>query len=172
VARPEFFEGFNVTEDLMRMKLSMLFVVTAMIALVFGILFMTPVFIAGAFCTFTLILTPAIWLTGAIYARGIWRSFFIGGMFTGFVPHLIAVYYGMLIIFSSGLNVFENGLNLGVAPEEMLLTRLVLTGVWAAPGVFAFLGGVVSMSTYRIVRGGEKPVEKPVSLLTQESDLQ
>jgi hypothetical protein len=149
------------------MKLSMLFVAISMIALVCGILFMTPVFISGAFCTFTMILTPAIWLTGAMYAPGIWRSFFIGGMFTGFVPHVVAVYYGIMMVFSSGSDVFEKGLNLGVAPEEMLMTRLFLAGVWAMPGVFAFLGGAVSMLTYRIVRGREKPVEQPVDLHSQ-----
>ena len=153
----------------MRIKLSMLFLAMAMIALVCGILFMTPVFVAGAFCLFTIIWTPAIWLTGAIYARGIWRPFFIGGMFTGFVPHVIAVYYGMLIVFSSGTNVFEKGLNLGIASDELLTTRLVLAGVWAMPGFFAITGGAISMLTYRILRGRQSL--QPDNDLNQQLDL-
>ena len=156
----------------MRIKLSLLFVGIAMIALVCGLLFMTPIFIAGLFCMFTIIWTPAIWLTGAIYARGIWRPFFIGGMFTGFVPHMIAVYYGMMIVFSSGAQVFEKGLNLGVESEELLTTRLVLAGVWAMPGFFAFSGGAMSMLTYRILRGTRTKVEQPVETLIHQMDLQ
>ena len=144
----------------MRLKLSMLFILISMIALVFGILFMTPVFIAGVFCVFTMILTPAIWLTGAMYAHGIWRSFFIGGMFTGFVPHLIALFYAWMLGIQSGVEVYEKGLNLGVNSEELLTTRLFVAGIWATPGVFAFMGGAVSMVTYRILRGREKTTDQ------------
>ena len=154
----------------MRMKLSMLFIAISMIALVFGILFMTPLFIAGAFCIITLILTPAIWLTGAIYARGIWRPFFMGGVFTGFVPHLILVIYGIMGAISSGSAVIEKGLNLGIASEELLKMRLLIAGIWSVPGVFAFAGGGVSALTYRILRSGNA-VEPQINSLTQPIDL-
>ncbi len=156
----------------MRLKLSMLFIFISMIALVFGILFMTPVFIAGVFCAFTMILTPAIWLTGAMYAHGIWRPFFIGGMFTGFFPHIVALYYAMLVGIQTGVEVFEKGLNLGVNSEELLVTRLWVAGIWAMPGIFAFMGGAASMLTYRILRGPEKPADQPGSFLSKPAELQ
>ena len=101
----------------MRIRLSMILIVISLIALVLGILFMTPLVIAGAFCVISMILTPAIWLTGVIYARGIWKAFFIGGMLTGFLPHLVLVIYELISAMQLGSEVVEKGLNLGVASE-------------------------------------------------------
>jgi hypothetical protein len=144
----------------MRLRLSSLLIVIALIALVLGILFMTPLFIAGAFCVITMILTPAIWLTGVIYARGIWRAFFIGGTLTGFMPHFVLVIYGLISATQLGSEVVEKGLNLGVAPEEVWAIRLAVAAVWSIPGVFAFTGGAVAMATYRVL-GAHETITRP-----------
>lgn len=147
----------------MRIKLSMLFSIISIVALVLGILFMTPLFISGTFCAITLILTPAVWLTGALYARGIWRSFFIGGICTGLVPHLVLVSYVLMAALQMSGEVFEKGLNLGTPPEELWIARLIIAGIWPVPGVLAFTGGAISMMTYRILRGREASTEKSVA---------
>lgn len=156
----------------MRIKLSVLFIVIALIALVCSILFMAPIFVAGLFCGFTIIWAPAIWLTGAIYSRGIWRPFFIGGMFTGVLPHIVAVYYGLMVVLTSTSDFFEEGLNLGIESKELLAARLMLACVWSIPGFFAFTGGAISMLTYRIVRGRDSKAEQPVDAHNQPMDLQ
>lgn len=137
----------------MRMKLSMLFIMVSMIAFILGILFMTPLVIAGAFCLITMCITPAVWLTGIIYGRGIWRAFFIGGMLTGFVPHFVIMVYALLAGTQSLTSVADQGLNLGVETEQIRPYRLGIAIVWSIPGVFAIAGGMASMVTYRILRG-------------------
>lgn len=114
----------------MQFKIASVLVITCIAAVLLGVFLFTPIVVAVFSAIALMLMTPAIWITGAFFARGSKRGFFIGGVAAGFIAHAVALYYLMLIGFGS-LNVSESDTE----------ARVILLAIWSAPGVLAFVGG-------------------------------
>ncbi|MFO0941913.1 MAG: hypothetical protein U0930_14275 [Pirellulales bacterium] len=114
----------------MQFKIASVLVITCIAAVILGAFLFTPI-IAAVFIAITLmVISPSIWITGIVFARGLLRGFFIGGVAAGFIAHVVGLYYLILVGFSSS--------NLGESDTE---ARVMLLAIWSAPGVLAFIGG-------------------------------
>lgn len=153
----------------MRFKLSAIFFAISLVAAMCCLLFVAPLAITAVVVLFILLISPAVWLTGAIYARGGRQAFFIGGTLTGFVPYVISTYYFGMIAFQYGGEAFSRGLTgqgmqLGVSDaKELLITRIFLALIWIASGIFACAGGGVATLTHRLLCG--RPAPTPINTL-------
>ena len=88
-----------------------------------------------------------------IYGRGAWRPFFIGGTITGFGPHLGAVYYtGMVAV------QLLDGSGWAELFAGDRLTNLMIAAVFAFPGVFSLLGGLVGVWTWWMLEPAKRAV--------------
>ncbi len=114
----------------MQFKIASVLVATCIAALILGVFLFTPI-LATVFTAIALMLiTPAIWITGVVYARGWLRGFFIGGVAAGSGVHIVILYYLVMAGISSS--------DLG---DSDTTARLILLAAWSAPGVVAIFGG-------------------------------
>lgn len=137
----------------MQFRIVSLLILTCVAAVVLGLFSFAPLFIAAIVAAVSMAFTPTIWITGAVFAKPRAKVFFIGGISSGFLFHLIAVYYLIMLVFNTDMD---------IADSEPL-SRLVLFGIWAAPGVAAFLGGGLSLLTYRLLRVSPAAIEQSSS---------
>ena len=114
----------------MQFRIASVLVATCVAAVILGAFLFTPLMAAVFIAIALMAISPAIWITGIIFARGLLRGFFIGGVASGFIAHVVALYYLILVGFSSS--------NLGDSDTE---ARVWLLGIWSMPGVVAILGG-------------------------------
>ena len=135
----------------MQFRIVSLLMLTCVTAVVFGLFSFAPLFVAAIVALVSMAFTPTMWITGAAFAKTRARVFFIGGISSGFLFHLIAVYYLFMLIFSSGMDI----------SSSEPVSRLILFGIWAAPGVAAFIGGGLSLLTYRLLRVSPTKVDQP-----------
>lgn len=126
----------------MQFRIVSLLMLTCLTAVVFGLFSFAPLFVAAIVAVVSMAFTPTIWITGALFAKTPARVFFIGGISSGCLFHLIVIYYLLMVVFNTDMD---------IASSEPL-SRLILFGIWAAPGVAAFLGGGLSLLTYRLLR--------------------
>ena len=135
----------------MRFRLIGLFGVVTLAAVVCGIVFALPLVGSTLVLTFLLGISPGVWISGAIFAKGGTRAFFLGGLLAGVAPFAIVMFaaaYSSVIIVASGQ---AAELELMYRAND-LLYRLLGFGIWLIPGLFSFAGGAISWLTYRIVR--------------------
>lgn len=135
----------------MQFRIVSLLILTCVTAVVFGLFSFAPLFVAAIVALVSMAFTPTIWITGAVFAKTRARVFFIGGISSGFLFHLIAVYYLIMLVFSSDMDI----------SSSEPVSRLILFGIWAAPGLAAFLGGGLSLLTYRLLRVSPTKVDQP-----------
>jgi hypothetical protein len=134
----------------MQFRIVSLLILTCVTAVVFGLFSFAPLLVAAIVAVVSMAFTPTIWITGAVFAKTRARVFFIGGISSGFLFHLIAVYYLVMLVFNTDMD---------IADSEPL-ARLMLFAIWAAPGVAAFIGGGLSLLTYRLLRVSPTQVDQ------------
>jgi hypothetical protein len=129
--------------EAMQFRLITLFIATAAVAVVCGLITSAPPVLAiPVFCVM-LWLAPAFWIGGVVYARGIWRAFFIGGVAVGAIPYLTVVVYGSFLSLYWVGGVF--GTSLG--PDNRLV-NLIAASIVFAPIVLALFGGWITMAVH------------------------
>ena len=128
----------------MHFRLRSLFILTAVVSVMCGLIFAAPPIVAiPAFCLI-LWVCPAFWITGIIYGQGAWRPFFIGGVMAGIGPHLASLYYSVMAIGS----LFENSSWAELLQPGHGLTNLLSAGMLLGSGPFALIGGWTGMGVY------------------------
>lgn len=127
----------------MQYRLSTLLIVMFLIGVYLAILNM-PTFIAVFLFFAAVLVTPAYWVTGAVYAREQRRAYFIGGIAAGAVPFLLLGYFGMMMSFRGPGPFNFNRYQLG---ETQLLNMLMSVFVFS-PALLAFAGGWIGQSVY------------------------
>src|SRR6185436_9594050 len=81
----------------MQFRLRTLFIITAVVSVMCGLIFAAPPIVAIPVFCLILWICPAFWINGIIYGRGAWRPFFIGGVMAGIAPHLASLYYSIML---------------------------------------------------------------------------
>ena len=141
-------------EGMMRFKLSTLFWAIGITAGFCATVFIAPLAVTFFLLSFTMAISPAVWLTGLAFARGAKKAFFIGGTSSAFIPHIIAMYYIYAMLLGSIISEIEVGgwMQLGInEPGEALVYRITMAVCWLTPGGFAVSGGSLAVLTYRKV---------------------
>lgn len=144
----------------MQFHLRSLLLVMVAVSLLCGVVFAAPPIVALPILCTILWVCPALWVNGIIYGREAWRPFFIGGLMAGLAPHMGALYYS-IVVWATVLegNSLAAILETGAAFENLLSAAILL-----APGLFAFLGGIVGVCVYwtfqppKVERAAESPV--------------
>ncbi len=108
------------------------------------------------------LISPAIWITGAIFARNGQRAFFLSGLLCGLAPFICLAVPILWIGYSFLVSLFDGS---GIASiselnqngDELQIRALAL-GAWLFPGFFAMLGGGVGWFVHRsLTRTEAKP---------------
>ena len=128
----------------MQFRLRSLFILTAVVSVMCGLIFAAPPIVAIPIFCMILWVCPAFWITGIIYGRGAWRPFFIGGVMAGIGPHLASLYYSIMAVGS----LFENNSWTELLQPGQGLTNLLSAGMLLGSGPFALLGGWTGMAVY------------------------
>lgn len=128
----------------MQFRLRSLFILTAVVSVMCGLIFAAPPIVAIPVFCLILWVCPAFWITGVIYGRGAWRPFFIGGVMAGIGPHLASLYYSILVVGS----LFENSSWAELLQPGHELKNLLSAGMLLGSGPFALLGGWTGMAVY------------------------
>ncbi len=131
----------------MQFQIRTLIVVIAVVAVLCALTFATPRIIAlPLLCSIVWIL-PSLWISGIVFGRGAWRSFFIGGAAAGSVPYLIAIYYSINVVLSL-LSESDTYALYQLSSISEPWPNLAISIVFLAPVIFAALGGLVGLGTY------------------------
>jgi hypothetical protein len=127
-----------------------LLVVMVVVSMLCGVVFAASPLVAFPVLCVALWVSPSFWLCGILYARGAWRSFFIGGAAAGFVPHWIANYYSLRLTSSvlSGPMFVDLPEVFYYLDAVALSPNLMFAVVFLSPTVVAFVGGLVATWTY------------------------
>src|SRR6476660_1685042 len=120
----------------MQFRLITLFIATAAVAVVCGLITAAPPVLAIPVFGVTFWLAPAFWIGGVVYARGIWRAFFIGGVAVGAIPYLTVVLYGSFLSLYWVGGVFGSSLG-----SDNRLVNLIAASIVFAPIILALFGG-------------------------------
>lgn len=145
----------------MRFHISSLFWLTGITALVCSIIIFAPVFVSATFVMLVFAITPAFWLTGAVYTRGPKQAFFLSGILTGFLPHVVASYYLGMLLTTWSSEVFAGGLNANMDGQEQFSMRVTLIVLLCVPGFFSLSSGAVAWISHRILVDQPKRNEAP-----------
>jgi hypothetical protein len=136
------------SEGTMQYQLRSLFILMGLIGVYFGILNMPTMFAFPLFSCLVLV-TPAYWLTGAIYARDRRQAFFVGGIAAGAFPYLMLAYYciNMGRWGWAGFERYRFG--------ETQIVNVMLSLLVCLPILLAFAGGWIGIAVYRSLRAAE-----------------
>src|SRR5688500_8840527 len=126
----------------MQFRLRSLFIFMALVCVYLGVVNMPTFFAFPLFCAVVLV-SPAYWVTGAIYARDQRRAFFIGALAAGVLPYLILAYNAQFLIFRGGPWGWDYRFG-----ETQLANVFVSLFVFAPP-LIAYLGGWIALAVYR-----------------------
>jgi hypothetical protein len=128
----------------MQFRLRSLFILTAVVSVMCGLIFAAPPIVAVPVFCLILWVCPAFWITGIIYGRGAWRPFFIGGVMAGIGPHLASLYYSIGI----ASEILDGGILGNVINLREKFPNLMMAGLLLGSGPFALLGGWIGMGVY------------------------
>ena len=128
----------------MQFRLRSLFILTAIVSVLCGLIFAAPPIVALPIFCLILWVCPAFWITGIVYGRGAWRPFFIGGVMAGIGPHLASLYYSIMVAAS----LFEGGALGELADVDGTFPNLPMAAMLLGSGPFALIGGWVGMGVY------------------------
>ena len=128
----------------MQFRLRTLFIITAVVSVMCGLIFAAPPLVALPIFCLILWVCPAFWINGIIYSRGAWRPFFIGGVMAGIGPHLASLYYSIMVAAS----LFESDSLGDLLKPGGTLPNLAAAGLLLGSGPFALIGGWVGMGVY------------------------
>jgi hypothetical protein len=128
----------------MQFRLRSLFILTAVVSVMCGLIFAAPPIVALPIFCLILWVCPAFWITGIIYGRGAWRPFFIGGVMAGIGPHLASLYYSIMVVAS----LFDGSTLEGLLKLDSGPGNLAMAGMLLGSGPFALLGGWIGMAVY------------------------
>lgn len=127
----------------------LLSVITA-IAVFCGLAFAAPPLLGAPLLYCALIASPAIWVSGVVYARGREQAFFLGGLIGGAAPWCIMFYWYSALMIDVASNFPRVRTNLG----DLLSPAIQSAWSYAnaailAPGIASFAGGAMSMLVHR-----------------------
>lgn len=127
----------------MRFRISTILWITGIVAVFFGISFLAPFIVTAVTLGFSMCISPAAWVSGAAFARGTKRAFFVGGLASATVPHAISIYYMYMVM----IGAFQNGWDslLNIASEDLMMARVSMVTIWLVPGIFAVSGGILAV---------------------------
>ena len=148
----------------MQFRLRSLFLLTAAVSVLCGLIFAAPPIVAIPIFCLILWVCPAFWITGIIYGRGAWRPFFIGGTLAGLPPHLASLYYSIMVVVS----LFENNTLAELLQPGHGLTNLLSAGMLLGSGPFALLGGWTGMGVYYAFQPEKKALPSAPSLASDD----
>jgi hypothetical protein len=116
--------------------------------------FTLPLMVSMWTLMFLMIISPAVWIAGVAYGRGAVQAFFLCGLVVGLVPHICAVYYGLMVLGASPFGMAVT--NLGgddLERAEELALRTTLAIWWLVPGLISVSSGILGAVTHRVLTG-------------------
>jgi hypothetical protein len=144
----------------MQFRLSSLFVLTSLIGLYLGVLNL-PMFLALPLFGALALMTPAYWVTGAIYARDARQAFFIGGSASGAAPYLVLA-YNMAFSFRDPWGLSYQRYEFG----ETQIANLFFSFIVSLPALLAFCGGWIGLAVYRNLQVRSDNADLPIHFTT------
>lgn len=139
-----------------------------------GLFFACPLVIEAPLLVLCLLVSPAVWIVGALFGKGAWRPFFVGGIAAGWAPYACVTFYTMLTLFSvaSDADSFGEVAGFFAGEEFELAGRVMIALAFLFPGLVSFLGGGAGVLVYRWCGEGAKATpmpqpEKPASRLSE-----
>lgn len=140
---------------MMQFRIGHLLLLIFAVAILSGLVFAAPPVIGMTSLTLFLLVCPAIWFSGAVFARGSLQAFFIGGIGAGIAPYVICAYASAIACVS----LFGGGMIMPVyagqgSPVDQFWAPAAKSGWWLMnlvtliPGPFSFLGGGISVLVY------------------------
>jgi hypothetical protein len=139
----------------MQFHIRSLLILMVAVSLLCGLVFAAPPLVCVVALCVILWVCPAVWVNGIVFGRGAWRAFFIGGFMAGLGPHLAAVYYSAML--AGGL--FDAGALAELMNTDNAQVNLLHAALLLAPGLFAFLGGLTGMTTWRMLQPAKTPAK-------------
>ncbi|WP_254512957.1 hypothetical protein [Anatilimnocola floriformis] len=85
----------------MRFGLRTLLAVSTVCAVLCAILFAFPLAVELPILALIVLVAPSFWISGACFAHGGWRAFFVGGICAGWLPQAALMYLAATVIVSS-----------------------------------------------------------------------
>lgn len=154
----------------MQFRLHHIFAATLLVGFLCGLIFAAPPAIGPPLLLALQCISPAIWFSGAMFARGAWRAFFVGGIAAGAAPQIATLAYAFFTMFEEifpALSDFGDG-SAGYDADFWL--PAINTDWWISnllflvPGIFSLVGGGLSVGVYRIFNPsphGERSDDSP-----------
>lgn len=131
----------------MQFRLRFLFAVVTYLSVILALVFAAPPIIAWPLLSLLLLVSPAVWIAGIVYARGAWRAFFIGGTAAGIGPFvttsLITLMYAVDAVPPLVRDWSNAAANIGDRWTAILVSCFMLSS-----GPIAMLGGLLGCSIY------------------------
>lgn len=129
----------------MQFRLISLMVAMTLVAIACGIVFAVPQKIALCIISVIVLVSPSVWISGTVAARGRLQAFFIGGTVAGIIPFLIDAYFAIAL----SITTFDylNDPFGSLFPWDRPALALMLFG----PGVLSVVGGAASVLTCWLV---------------------
>jgi hypothetical protein len=146
---------------MVRVSVSAVILLSVVIAVWFACVFSLPLPYTVGVLFFLLVISPAVWIVGTVYARGSRQAFFLCGLIVGVAPHLTALWYGpMMIGLPTIFDVFNGGEGLAsLDSTEQIMLRGYMAIWWLLPGVISVSAGLLGALTHRLLVG--KPARNP-----------
>lgn len=128
-----------------------------------GLFFACPLVIEAPLLLLLLLVSPAVWIVGALFGKGAWRPFFVGGIAAGWAPYACVTFYALLSAFSvaSGADSLGSIAELFAGEEFEVAGRAVLGAAFLFPGLISLLGGGAGVLVYRWCGEGAQATPKP-----------
>jgi hypothetical protein len=132
----------------MQFGLRTLIVAFTACAVVCALFFAVPLIVEVPILMLIVLLAPSFWICGACFAQQPWRSFFLGGIVAGWVPHLVLLYLALYL--SAALFTYSGAAQLEAMTASVRVPfRLAIAGGFLLPGLIATIGGGCGMLVYR-----------------------
>lgn len=126
-----------------------------------AIFFAVPLFVEIPILVVLTLLSPSVWISGACFAKGPWRAFFVGGVCAAWLPQLFIMYYAVMVLVSP--SIVNSSSALGA--QNNVGMRLMLAGYFLTPFLLALLGGGCGALVYRWFGGDPTPKPMPATPL-------
>jgi hypothetical protein len=128
----------------MQFRLLSILIAITLLSVLCAVIFAMPGFISVPMLTLILWISPSLWITGAIYARGRKQAFFIGGLAAGAVPFVVSALYSATVAAAAVIEAdYDELWNPNRNDDRSAVIFLCL---WLlVPGVCSVCGGVLGI---------------------------
>lgn len=130
----------------MQFRLKTLFLLTTLAAAYFGLVFSPPLIVTLFLLTLAMLVSPAVWIAGAVYCRGGRQAFFLGGISAGALPFVLSLYYFLLMTVEVIGDFPQQGFWLA---DYNLELRMYLALIWPVSGIVSITAGGAAWAVRR-----------------------